>query len=43
MNPSRLRVALALATVYILWGSTYLAIRFAVETLRRCSWPGPGS
>ena len=30
---SRLRVALGLATVYLVWGSTYLAIRFAVETL----------
>jgi drug/metabolite transporter (DMT)-like permease len=27
------KVALALATVYIIWGSTYLAIRFAIETL----------
>ncbi len=30
---SRARIGLALATVYIIWGSTYLAIRFAVETL----------
>lgn len=28
---SFLRIALALATVYLVWGSTYLAIRFAVE------------
>ena len=28
---SALAVALALASVYILWGSTYLAIRFALE------------
>lgn len=28
-----LRVALAFAIVYVVWGSTYLAIRFAVETL----------
>lgn len=27
------RLALALATVYVIWGSTYLAIRVAVETL----------
>lgn len=27
------KVALALATVYVIWGSTYLAIRFAIETL----------
>lgn len=32
-NPSRWRVALALAAVYLIWGSTYLAIRFAIETL----------
>lgn len=31
--PSELRVWAALVTVYIVWGSTYLAIRFAVETL----------
>ena len=30
---SALKVALALAAVYIVWGSTYLAIRFAIETL----------
>lgn len=29
----RVSVLAALVTVYILWGSTYLAIRFAVETL----------
>ena len=28
---STLAIALALASVYILWGSTYLAIRFALE------------
>ncbi len=27
------KVALAFAAVYVIWGSTYLAIRFAVETL----------
>jgi len=26
-------VAIALVTVYVVWGSTYLAIRFAIETL----------
>lgn len=31
--PSRGRVALAFAAVYVLWGSTYLAIRFGIETL----------
>ncbi len=29
----KLRVALALGAVYVIWGSTYLAIRLAVETL----------
>jgi drug/metabolite transporter (DMT)-like permease len=32
-RPSRLQVILAFAAVYIIWGSTYLAIRFAIETL----------
>jgi drug/metabolite transporter (DMT)-like permease len=29
----RLRQVLAFAAVYLIWGSTYLAIRFAIETL----------
>lgn len=29
--PGRTAVALALAAVYVIWGSTYLAIRFALE------------
>src|ERR687885_743346 len=29
----QLRIAAALATVYVLWGSTYLAIAYAVGTL----------
>lgn len=34
MKPaSRLSIAAALGVVYLVWGSTYLAIRFAVETL----------
>ncbi len=32
-QPSRTAVALGLLTVYLVWGSTYLAIRVAVETL----------
>ena len=32
-HPRRGAVLLALAAVYLIWGSTYLAIRFAVETL----------
>jgi drug/metabolite transporter (DMT)-like permease len=31
--PSRAEVVLAFAAVYVLWGSTYLAIRFGVETI----------
>lgn len=31
--PSLLRVALAFGTIYVVWGSTYLAIKWAVETL----------
>ncbi|MCS6935969.1 MAG: drug/metabolite exporter YedA [Candidatus Bipolaricaulota bacterium] len=34
MNPpSRLALLAALGAVYLIWGSTYLAIKFAVETL----------
>lgn len=33
MNATRLSIAVALGLVYIVWGSTYLAIRFAVETI----------
>lgn len=29
----RLQIILAFAAVYLIWGSTYLAIRFAIETL----------
>lgn len=32
-SPSRLAVAAAFGAVYIIWGSTYLAIRFALETI----------
>lgn len=32
-SPSRLLIILAFAAVYLVWGSTYLAIRFAIETL----------
>jgi len=32
-RPSRLFIVLAFAAVYVIWGSTYLAIRFAIETL----------
>ena len=32
-RPSRVLVVLAFAAVYIIWGSTYLGIRFAIQTL----------
>jgi drug/metabolite transporter (DMT)-like permease len=33
MQPSNDRVILAFAAIYLIWGSTYLAIRFGVETI----------
>jgi len=32
-DPGRLKLALALAAIYLLWGSTYLAVRVAVFTM----------
>lgn len=32
-SPSRVKLVLAFACIYLVWGSTYLAIRVAVETL----------
>ena len=32
-SPTRAGIVAAFATVYIVWGSTYLAMRVAVETL----------
>jgi drug/metabolite transporter (DMT)-like permease len=32
-HPSQARILLAFAAVYLIWGSTYLAIRYAVETI----------
>lgn len=32
-KPSRVKLILAFAAVYVIWGSTYLAIRYAIETL----------
>jgi len=29
----RIRVILAFLAIYVIWGSTYLAIRYAVETI----------
>jgi len=33
LAPSRLKLVLAFAAVYVIWGSTYLAIHFAIETM----------
>lgn len=33
VGPSRAMIILAFAAVYLIWGSTYLAIRYAIETL----------
>ncbi|MFA5263988.1 MAG: EamA family transporter [Opitutaceae bacterium] len=33
MNPSRSALLIAFATIYIVWGSTYLGIRIAVESI----------
>src|SRR5258705_13930323 len=33
LRAMRARLVAAFAAVYLIWGSTYLAIRFAVETL----------
>lgn len=32
-KPSRVLIVLAFAAIYVIWGSTYLAIRLAIETL----------
>jgi drug/metabolite transporter (DMT)-like permease len=32
-GPSRARVIVAFAAIYLIWGSTYLAIRYAIETM----------
>ncbi len=33
IRPSKLQIALAFLTIYVIWGSTYLAIRFAIDTI----------
>ncbi|MFO0980933.1 MAG: EamA family transporter [Planctomycetota bacterium] len=33
LRASRVQVLLAFAAVYVIWGSTYLAIRYAIETM----------
>jgi drug/metabolite transporter (DMT)-like permease len=40
VHPPRSRVLAAFAAVYVIWGSTYLAIRYAVETLPPFSMTG---
>ena len=32
-DPARWKLIVAFAAIYLIWGSTYLAIRFAIETL----------
>jgi drug/metabolite transporter (DMT)-like permease len=32
-NPSRIQLILGFAAIYLIWGSTYLGIRYAVETI----------
>ena len=32
-NPSRVQLVLAFAAIYLIWGSTYLGIRYAIETI----------
>ena len=32
-HPSRAQIVLAFAAIYLIWGSTYLGIRYAVETI----------
>ncbi len=39
-RPSPFKIIAAFATVYVVWGSTYLAIRIAVETLPPLSMAG---
>lgn len=33
MNNNRIKILLAFAAIYILWGSTYLALRFGIKTI----------
>ncbi len=33
VHHSRVTILLAFAVIYVVWGSTYLAIKFAVETI----------
>src|SRR2546427_7563723 len=31
--PTKIRIVIAFAALYLIWGSTYLGIRFAIETI----------
>src|SRR5947199_9438162 len=31
--PTKIRIVIALAALYLIWGTTYLGIRFAIETI----------
>src|SRR5438128_11265384 len=31
--PGKIRIAIAFAALYVIWGSTFLGIRFAIETI----------
>src|ERR1700746_711862 len=31
--PTKIRIIVAFAALYVIWGSTYLGIRFAIETI----------
>ena len=39
-SPARSSIALALATIYLIWGSTYLANKYAIESLPPFFMPG---
>src|SRR5580765_3227673 len=33
MSNNRIKIPLAFASIYIIWGSTYVALRFGIETI----------
>jgi hypothetical protein len=35
-RPARWQIVAAFAAIYLIWGSTYLAIRLAIETIPLC-------
>jgi drug/metabolite transporter (DMT)-like permease len=38
--PTKIRIIVAFAALYLIWGSTYLGIRFAIETIPPCLMAG---